>query len=366
MATVTDDSGDTESRSVISTLWALVGSYFVNRIARTILVFLLAVTVAFALFRLLPQGPVDIMVDQIISNWRKQGIPITSERYEMAYTAVEQDTGIDPDAPIYTAYVDYMAEVVLQLNFGESVEFDKPVFDMLFKRMPWSMFISLYGLALGVSVSLILGALMAFYEGSKFDNALTIFSFANDTVPYYIVAIALIIVFGFTLEWFPTGGRYDTTLDPGFNLPFMVSVVRHATLPILAGFVAGFGGALAYRGNCVREMGKDYIRVGRLRGVSEGRLALRYIGRNALLPVYTGLMMGIAGIFGSSIIMEYIFNYQAVGLLTFRALKLRDYPLMMGSFIFFTAVTLLGILIADLTYGIIDPRVKGGSERESF
>jgi peptide/nickel transport system permease protein len=178
--------------------------------------------------------------------------------------------------------------------------------------------------------------------------------------------VIFLVFFGFVLGWFPTSGRANPLAEPGLNYPFIAGIVHHATLPIVASFVAGFGGALAFRGNCVREMGKPYIKLGELRGLSSGRLALRYVGRNAILPVYTGLVMGIAGVFGSSIIIETIFTYPAMGYALFNALTSRDYPLLMGAFIFFTFVTVVGILIADLTYGIVDPRVKSGGERESF
>ena len=195
---------------------------------------------------------------------------------------------------------------------------------------------------------------------------MTVVSIANTTIPYYIVAIIALIVFSFNLGWFPSGGRMTSGTTPGLNYPFIAGIVEHAALPVFSAFIAGFGGAMAFRGNCIREMGKGYIRVARLRGISQGRIAIRYVGRNALLPIYTSIMMGLASLFGSSIILETIFNYPAMGFVTFEALMDRDYPLIMGSFIFFTAITLLGILIADLTYGIIDPRVKGGDDRETY
>jgi len=340
-------------------------NYYVQRISQMVFVLLAAITVTFVLYRMMPLGPMEILRVQLIQQMTQAGEPLDPDQIERVNRMVEIYTGMHPDEEIHEAYINYMSGVLVG-DFGRSIMLDRPVFDVLFSRMPWSLFISFYGLILGTTTSLVLGALMAYTEGTKFDMGMTTFSIVNTTIPYYIVAIAVIIIFGFQLDWFPTAGRYDTSTTPGFNLPFMIGVVKHGTLPIVSAFFAGFGGALAYRGNCIREMGKGYLRVARLRGISEGRLALRYVGRNALLPIYTGLMMSIASIFGSSIILEVIFNYQAVGLITFQALLARDYPLLMGAFIFFTVVTLLGLLTADLTYGIIDPRVKGGGERETF
>ena len=340
-------------------------SYYLKRLGQSVLVFFATVTVTFALYRMLPFGPVEMMRANLIKQLVQQGNP-TPQQIENINQMVEAYTGINPDKPWYVAYYEYLHDIVLYQDFGVSIVKREPVFQILFRAMPWSLFISIYGLALGTTVSLLLGAAMAYKEGSRFDSAMTVVSILNTTIPYYIIAIVALIVFSFNLGWFPSGGRMTPGTTPGFNYPFIAGIVEHAALPILSTFIAGFGGALAFRGNCIREMGKGYIRLARLRGISQGRIAIRYVGRNALLPIYTSIMMGIASLFGSSIILETIFNYPAMGFVTFEALMDRDYPLIMGAFIFFTTITLLGILVADLTYGIIDPRVKGGGDRESY
>ncbi|WP_227356394.1 ABC transporter permease [Haladaptatus salinisoli] len=328
--------------------------------------FFIALTVTFALYRMLPFGPVEMVKVQLMKQMLEQGQTPTPAQMANINAMVETYTGIDPSQPWYVAYYEYLRDIVLYQDFGRSIFKNEPVFDLLFRAMPWSIFISVYGLALGTTVSLLFGAVMAYKEGSAFDTGMTFVSIVNSTVPYYVVAVLTLILFSFSLGWFPSGGRMNPSTTPGLNLPFIVGIVKHAALPVFSAFVAGFGGALAFRGNCIREMGEGYIRVARLRGISQGRIAIRYVGRNALLPVYTSIMMGIASIFGSSIILETIFNYPAMGMVTFNALMNRDYPVIMGAFIFFTILTLLGILVADLTYGVIDPRVKGGTERETY
>jgi peptide/nickel transport system permease protein len=341
--------------------------YYLKRLGQSVLVFFTTLTVTFALYRLLPLGPVEILKAKFLKQMARQGSP-SAEQIKQVNQMVEAYTGIDPNEPWYVAYYDYLYDIVVYQDLGVSIIKQDPVVDILLGALPWSIFISIYGLALGTTMSLLFGAMMAYTEGSRFDTGMTVVSIVTSTVPYYVIAILTLIVFSFNLGWFPTGGRMTQGTTPGLNLPFIVGVVKHATLPILSSFIAGFGGgrALSYRGNCIREMGKGYIRVARLRGISQGRIAIRYVGRNALLPIYTSVMLGIAGIFSSGIILETIFNYPAMGYITFNALMNRDYPLIMGAFIFFTVVTLLGVLIADLTYGIIDPRVKGGSDRETY
>lgn len=337
--------------------------YFVKRIGMAVLVLFVAITFAFILFRLLPGSPTLAIKRQLIEMAQQSGRTVNMERINRQ---VEVITGVNPDKPLLQAYFEYMYGIIVHQDFGQSIWLREPVFPYLFEKVPWSIFLSVYGLAGGRTIGILLGAGMAYKEGSRFDSGLTIFTIVNRGIPYYFVAIIGLVVFGYILGWFPTAGRAPPDVTAGLNIPFMLGLAEYGFLPITTGIVAGFGGGLAFRGNCVREMGKEYIHLAHLRGVTGPRIAIRYVGRNAILPIYTGLVMGIAGIFGSGIIIETIFTYPAVGYATFRALTQRDYPLLMAAFIFFTTLTVIGILIADLTYGFIDPRVKGGGERESY
>ncbi|SEP02904.1 peptide/nickel transport system permease protein [Halogranum amylolyticum] len=339
-------------------------NYHAKRVGQAIVTLFAVITISFFMYRLLPGGPVEAMRQQLIQQALQNGGEVDTQRINQL---VELYTGIQPDEPIWIQYLHYLRDVVVYQDFGRSIWKNKPVFQILFVAMPWSVFVSIYGLLLGFTTNVLLGALMAYREGSYLDKGMSLVATISTSVPYYVAAILMLSYLAFELGWFPTGGRYNSELTaPGFNAPFMISVVKHAALPILTGFVVGFGGgALAMRGNSLRILGKDYIRVARLRGLSQTRIATRYVTRNAILPMYTTLMVGIASIFSSSVIMEQIFNYPGVGWYTFGAIQNRDYPLLMGVMIFFTIITLLGVLIAEFTYGLIDPRA-GTAEKESY
>ncbi|WP_459191015.1 ABC transporter permease [Halosimplex sp. J119] len=334
--------------------------YTLKRTGQAVLTLFVVVTLAFVMFRLMPGGPLESIRTQLMREAAASGDQINMERIN---SRVELMTNIRPDEPIYVQYIDYMGDVILNQDFGRSIWQQEPVFELLFKAMPWSVFISIYGLLLGFTTNIFLGAVMAYNEGTRFDSGLTGVIIALNSVPYYVAAILMLVAFSYQLELTPIGGRYDPSTTQGFNLPFMISVVQHAALPIFSSFVVGFGGgALGMRGNSVRILGEDYVRAARIRGLSNSIIAARYVGKNAILPMYTGLMIGIAGIFSSSVILEQIFTYPGVGWYTFGALENRDYPLLMGSFIFYTTITIVGILIADLTYGLIDPRISQGEK----
>jgi peptide/nickel transport system permease protein len=209
---------------------------------------------------------------------------------------------------------------------------------------------------------------MAYAEGSRFDVGTSSLSILLTSIPFYVFAIVALYLFAYQAGLFPTSGAYDSSVTVGLNVPFLASALHHAALPLFTLVVTGFGGtALSMRGNSIHVLGADYMRVADLRGLSDRVIALRYVGRNAILPMYTGLMISIGGLFGGSVIFEEIFRYPGVGFFLFNATTSRDYPLMMGGFLFITTLTVLGILFADLTYGLVDPRAgRGGGDRESY
>lgn len=339
-------------------------NYYVKRVGQSVLTLVVVATLAFMMFRLMPGGPMEAMKAQLLQQASTEGSSVDMERINQQ---VEIYTRINPDKPMHVQYYEYIRDIILYQEFGKSTWYQDPVFGILFKAMPWSVFISVYGIAIGFSTNIVLGAVMAYKEGSRFDTGSTFLAISLNSIPYYVVAVMMLATLAHGLGWFPTGGRMNDATTVGLNLPFIFGILHHAALPILSSFVVGFGsGALQMRGNSIRILGEDYLRVARLRGLSSNRIATRYVARNAILPLYTGLMIGIAAIFGSSVILEQIFTYPGVGWYTFGAIQHRDYPLLMGAFLFFTTITILGVLIADLTYGLLDPRIQTGEEHESF
>jgi len=331
-----------------------------KRVLQSVFILFAVVTLTFVIYRLLPGGPIKSMRINMIQEATAEGRQVDMERINRL---VRLYTRIDPDKPMHIAYFEYMRDVILYQDFGQSIYNNEPVAKTLFKGLPWSIFVSVYGLFLGFFSNIFLGMAMAYKRGSWFDSSSSMLAIILTSVPYYVVAIVALAFLAFEYGLFPTGGRFDPSTTPGFNIEFMTSVVHHGMLPIMTGFVVGFGGrALGMRGNCIRLMGEDFIRAARIRGLNPSRITVNYIGRNAVLPMYTGLMISISSLFSSSIIMERIFTYPGVGWYTFDALQNRDYPLLMGVFILLTTATLVGITVADLTYQLIDPRADTTGE----
>jgi peptide/nickel transport system permease protein len=331
--------------------------WFAKRIGQAIFTLWAVVTISFALIRFLPGGPLVYLKVQL----KKQGIPeSTIDNY------VENYVSFQSDDPLWIQYIDYMTSI-LQGDLGQALFQDGAVFDILAQALPWTIFLAGIATFVTTVIGIAIGGFMAYTEGSKFDSGVTLFSTIAGGIPYYVLALALVYIFGYRWQMFPTGGQVDPSLAAGFNWPYVKSVLYHAVLPLLSTTLVGWGGvALSMRGNSISILGEDYIRVARLRGLSRQRIALRYVSRNAMLPMYTGILLSIAFMLGGSVILEQIFTYPGVGFYLFKATVSRDYPLMMGGLIMISTAVILGVLVADLTYSKIDPRTSGEGQRESY
>lgn len=335
--------------------------YFLKRTGQVVITFFATVTLTFALYQAMPGGPAEAMRAMIMSETGQTGGTVDLDQLN---EMVEFYSNVNPDEPLHVQYYNYLHALIVHQDMGISIYAGEPVSELILRRAPWTMFIGVYALAMGYTVSLFLGTVMAYKERSLFDSvSSTVVIFLN-SVPYYIFAILLVYFLAIETSYFPNAGRYGTRVTPEFTLEYMRSVVHHAVLPVISMGLLATGGALTMRGNAIRVLGDDYVRVAELRGLRSSRVAMQYVGRNSVLPLYTQFMIGIAGILSSTVVVEEIFSYNGMGKLLYDAVLLRDYPVLMGTLLVFTTITLLAIYIADLTYGYIDPRISAGDSNE--
>lgn len=333
-------------------------NWILKRAARTVLTILLVVHFSFLLIHFLPGSPMDYLQAQLA---QQQGFS-EGQIEAMAQTYLN----MHPEQTLWEQYVDYMSSLATG-SLGTSIYYNEPVNELLGTAIPWTVFLMLNAIAISFTIGISLGALMAYLEGTKFDNVTTVLSIVSNSIPYYIIAILLVYIVGHQWGWFPVTGRYDDATTPGANLEFIRGVIHHMTLPVLSWAFAGLGGwALAMRANSISILGEDYLRVGRLRGLPTHRLTLRYVARNAILPLYTNMMVVIGYAFGGAVVLETIFVYRGVGYYLFMGIDSRDYPLMMGGFIVITIAVVTALFLSELTYGKLDPRAQEGGHNESF
>lgn len=332
-------------------------SYIRNRLIQAGVTLTGVISVSFVLLYMMPGGPVEFLRQDIRNDPQRYGLnPNPSE--EEINAVISRLINVPAEETLHESFFAYFSGIV-QGDFGNAILIDggAPVLQIIVERAPWTIFLSSIGLVWGLLAGIILGSFMAYYEGSKFDVGATVSMIFAGAIPYYLIAIFLLYYMGFQWGWFPTGGRMDPNTTPGMNWPWIEGVLRYAALPSLSFIIPGFGGfALALRANSIRLIGSDHIRVAELRGLTKYRIATAYLAHNAILPMYTGIVVGLGGLLGGSIILEVIFNYRGMGMLMYDAVRANDWPVMMGVLIIVTTIFVIGTLIADLTYSLVDPR----------
>ena len=330
----------------------------IGRLQQAVITLFAAITLGFVLIHQLPSGPWQILTARYTPEQLNDMGPEQIRRIS------ERLIGFNASEPLLVQYVEYWQNI-FQLNFGTSVIYNDGVFAVLAPAVPWTVLISSLAMVGNVSLGVTLGAYMAYREGSRFDIGATFLSVLASAIPYYVLAILLLFFVGYQTPLFPSGGRFAEGVSAGFNLEFMLSVIHHAALPVISLMFTSFA-ALGLRAHSIRILGSDYIRVARLRGLSERRIVFHYVLRNSILPYYTGFVLGLVGLLGGSIITEQIFQYIGLGWYTFKAAAGGDIPMVLGTFAFFTFATIIMLVFVDLTYSFVDPRAEGVGSSESF
>lgn len=323
---------------------------WIKRLMLIILTIFFAMTVTFVVIRMMPGNPVETLAMDMVRN---QGI-----NYQEAYARAKSMLNYDPDIPIIQQYGKYISGL-LRGNLGESMSFKKPVIQVIAGALPWTLLILSISLLVSFIVGILIGMYVAWKRNTIVDPIVSIYASIAGSIPDYIVGLILIIIFAVNLKWLPNRGPYDSSVMPGFNWPYISSVLKHAILPISAYIITGLGGwALAMKGNAISVLGEDYITAARARGLPQRRIITTYVGRNAILPLITNLAISFGMMFGGSPLIENIFVYPGVGYFLNQAVGRRDFTLMQGMFLMITVAVVLANLIAEILYSVLDPRIR--------
>lgn len=244
-------------------------------------------------------------------------------------------------------------------NFGFSVVTQVPVSRIIALALPWTVLIVSTSILISFIIGVRIGEKVGYKRGTKTDSFLTMLFTVVRAIPLYILGILLLYFLGFRLHVFPTGGAYSLNVTPGPNLPFIVSVLYHAALPILTlTLINLMGWALQMRANIIYTLGEDYVTFAEIRGLPDSLIETRYVGRNSILPLYTSLIISLGFSFGGSVFVETVFDYPGVGSLIVDAVTNNDYPVEMAAFVIIVLAVVVGVFLADLTYSLLDPRVR--------
>jgi len=268
------------------------------------------------------------------------------------------------DKPLHVQYWNWVTRLV-RLDFGRSFSPDaRPVLQKIGERLPVTLLLNIVELMIIVALAIPIGVLSATRQYSTFDKITTVFVFVGFATPDFWLALMLMILFGVQLGWLPISGLRSPTWEYLAFWAQQWDFAAHLVLPILVATFGGLAGFSRYmRQSMLEVVRQDYIQSARAKGLAESVVIGKHALRNALLPIVTVLGLSLPGLIGGSVIVESIFAIPGMGQLMVQAVFERDYPVIMGNLVIVATLTLVANLIADLTYSLVDPRIRVAARR---
>jgi len=247
-----------------------------------------------------------------------------------------------------------------RFDLGTSFFQNKAVSELIVEKLPVSISLGLWTFFISYLVAVPLGVAKAVRAGSRFDLVTTLLVLIGYAIPGFVLGVALLVIFGGQLQWFPLRGLTSSNWEELSWAARIVDYLWHITLPITAMVLGSFAVTTMLTKNAfLEEIRKQYVMTARAKGLSERQVLWKHIFRNALIPIVTGFPSAFIGaFFAGSLLIETLFSLDGLGLLSFESVIRRDYPVVLGTLFLFTLIGLVTKLISDLCYVWVDPRVK--------
>jgi len=261
------------------------------------------------------------------------------------------------DKPILQRYVIWMKNS-LKGNFGDSLKFKQPVISVI-DTYVWNSFtLSICSFIASIIIAIPIGIVSATKQYSLVDSIFTILALIGISLPAFFLGLLVVKFFAFDLKLFPIGGMISTGTNYS-GLKYIKDVAEHMVLPFLVLTVASLGSLMRYtRTSMLEIIRQDYIRTARAKGLKESVVIYKHAFRNALIPIVTIIGLSLPGLFSGAMITETIFSWPGIGKIAFDCLAARDFPFLMAFNMMMAVLTLLGNLIADISYALVDPRIR--------
>ncbi len=336
-----------------------MGKYIAKRIGYMALVFLIVSFLMYALYNLIPTDPARAELEA-------QKMSLKPDEYEQMYQQLRAQMGLDDPLVIrYARWMGLWPDVeggfngLLQGNFGYSEFFKQDVIRVIEAPMGNTIFINIFSTILALGITIPLGIYCAVHKGKKIDNGVQVVTMLGYSLPIYI--IALVFMFFFCVYWriFPISGTKTAGAIYTSGWEEFLDMLIHVTLPVIVMTFASLGGMTRYvRSAMIDALSMDYIRTARAKGLKEKVVIYSHAWRNALLPIITSIIGWFISIFSGSVIIENTFSLNGMGKLYWTGLNNLDFELVLAIQMFYTVVSLVGSLIMDVSYGLVDPRVR--------
>ncbi|MCB0087446.1 MAG: ABC transporter permease, partial [Caldilineaceae bacterium] len=326
-----------------------------RRIGMFFLVIFVAASFNFVIPRLAPGNPIGAITSRM--SQASAGI----ENGQAMFEAYRKRFGLDD--PLYIQYAKYMWNT-LRLDFGESLSaYPAEVWDIVGPAIGWS--ISLIGVSVLITfvLGILIGALLAWKGTPELVRALLPITMFGGVLPYYLLAMLLLYVFAFTTRLLPMSGAFDSGMVKGFNWPFIKSLLSHAILPALSIILTSMGGwALSMRSLMINTIGEDYMLLAEAKGLPKRRILWWYAVRNVIPPQLAHLAIALGYVVSGAILVEIVFSYPGLGYQLYMSIVNSDYTVIQGITLILAISVGLAVLIIDLIYPRLDPRVTYVSE----
>lgn len=322
--------------------------YICKRLGYIIFVFFIISIIMFFLYNSIPGDRALVQVNPLKGK-------VTSEQFELAYQNARDALGLDDPMPI--RYVKWITNL-LKGDLGYSTFYKTDVIKVVGDPLKNTLFINIFATILALSITIPLGIFCAVKKFSKFDNAVQVGTIVGYSIPQFVLCLLFIFLFAVQLRWFPVSGM-NTPNFQGNGWQAFWDRMYYLTLPLATMTVASLGGMTRYvRAAMIDALRMDYIRTARAKGLKEKVVIYSHAWRNALLPVVTLIIGWFLAIFSGSIIVEQMFLLNGLGKLYYTGLFQQDYDIALAMQMFYVVISLVGNLLIDLSYGLVDPRIR--------
>lgn len=339
--------------------------YILKRVLLMIPTLFGVLLLTFVVIQFVPGGPVEQMVSQLQGrDTGGEGAAVTGAGYRgrqgvdaARIAEIRQLYGFDKPAP---ERFWQMLNQFVRFDLGKSFFYPKDVWSLVKEKLPVSISLGLWTFFLSYLISIPLGIAKAVRAGTRFDRVTSLIVLVGYAIPGFVLGVALLVIFGGQLQWFPLRGLTSSNWDQLSLGAKVVDYLWHITLPVTASVLGAFAVTTMLTKNAfLEEIRKQYVLTARAKGLDERRVLWTHVMRNALIPIVTGFPAAFVGAFFSgSLLIETLFSLDGLGLLSYESVMRRDYPVVMGTLYLFTLIGLVTKLISDLCYVWVDPRVK--------
>ena len=325
--------------------------YVIPRILTFISVIFIGITVCFVLPRLTPLDPVLVAINR----FTEYGQYYDPESLELMIDSMKELYGLK--GTILEQYVAFLRRAFTG-DFGPSlINFPIPAVHLVRKALPWTIGLLSLSTIMSWLLGNFIGGVAGYFSEGKWAKALSVFATATYPIPYYIMALLLMVLLTYVFPVFPTYGA--TSLDPSLSLGFIIDYFYHAAVPSLSLVLVGYGWwFLSMRNIVLHTKQEEFVRYSQIMGLPKRTVLSRYVIRNSLLPQVTGLSVALGGIFSGSMITEVVFSYPGLGYVLLTSVNTGDFNLMMAITTYSIIAVATATLLLDLLYPLIDPRIR--------